>query len=506
MNCKLIALLLAILFLLTACGDGTAELPGANHVDCIGHIDEDDNGRCDLCRSSVLEVVDFYAINDLHGKFADAVNQIGVDELTTFLRQSANEDDHSVFLSSGDSWQGSSESNLTEGLILTDWMNRMDFVSMTLGNHEFDWGEASIAKNAEAAGFPLLAINVYDKETDRRVDYADASLLIERGDAQIGIIGAIGDCYSSISGDKVTDVYFKVGAELTALVKEEADRLRKAGADFIVYSIHDGHGSSSAGRGEISDNALSGYYDVALSQGYVDLVFEAHTHQSYVLTDRHGVYHLQGGGENRGISHVEVSVNFAGGTSEVEIAEVVSANRYQNMEDDPLIAELLNKYDHLIGEASKVVGINPSYLASGQIKQLVADLYLEAGLAHWGDEYDIVIGGGFISVRSPYNLKPGEVTYSTLQMLLPFDNQLLLCSIKGRDLERRFLNTDNDNYYIAYSQSGEDLSDELDPNADYYIITDSYCAQYAPNRLTVVAEYDVGVYARDLVADWLSKQ
>ena len=34
---------------------------------------------------------------------------------------------------------------------------------------------------------------------------------------QVGIIGAIGDCYSSIASDKVQDIYFKTGNDLTAL-------------------------------------------------------------------------------------------------------------------------------------------------------------------------------------------------------------------------------------------------------------------------------------------------
>ena len=33
---------------------------------------------------------------------------------------------------------------MTQGQILTDWMNDLGFAAMTLGNHEFDWGEAAI--------------------------------------------------------------------------------------------------------------------------------------------------------------------------------------------------------------------------------------------------------------------------------------------------------------------------------------------------------------------------
>ena len=114
---------------------------------------------------SLLVTLDFYVLNDLHGKFDDTDSNGGVDELTSYLLDTQFYDDHTVFLSSGDMWQGSSESNLTEGLIVTDWMNELGFVSMTLGNHEYDWGEETITKNLDLAEFPFLAINIYDRDT-----------------------------------------------------------------------------------------------------------------------------------------------------------------------------------------------------------------------------------------------------------------------------------------------------------------------------------------------------
>ena len=66
------------------------------------------------------------------------------------------------------------------------------------------WGEETIIKNRELANFPTLGINVYSKETKQRVNYLDASTIIEKGGIKIGIIGAIGNCYSSISASKVT--------------------------------------------------------------------------------------------------------------------------------------------------------------------------------------------------------------------------------------------------------------------------------------------------------------
>ena len=136
------------------------------------------------------------------------------------------------------------------------------------------------------------------------------------------------------------------------------------------------------------------------------------------------------------------------------------------------------------------------------MRELVADLYLQKGREIWGDEYDIVLGGGFVSIRSPYNLAAGEVRYSDLQSLFPFDNNLVLCSIKGSDLRRRFIETSNSDYFCSYDPS---LVSKIKDYETYYIIVDSYSSSYAPNRLTEIARLGEDIFARDLVAEYVKQ-
>ena len=472
-------------------------------VTCYSHTDADNNGICDECSVSVIVTVDLYAINDLHGKFGDTDADEGVDELTTYLKKMQLTNDYTIIFSSGDMWQGGSESNLTRGGIITEWMNDLGFAAMTLGNHEFDWGEGALESNADLAEFPLLAINIFKNDTDERVDYCSPSVVIKCGDIEIGIIGAIGDCYSSISPDKVEDIYFKTGDELSALVKAESQRLRGEGVDVIVYSMHDGHDQSKNGTGVITDNALDGYYDLDLSLGgYVDIVFEGHTHKYYTLMDSSGVYHLQDGGDNRGISHAELDVNSANGNIRVTEAEFVDSTTYERLEDDRIVADLLEKYKDVVAVGQSVLGNNAKKRNSNFICQLVAELYFAKGKELWGEEYGVVLGGGYISIRSPYSLATGEVTYSMLQSILPFDNQLVLCSIKGSDLRRRFIESNNSNYFCAYDG---DLTSQIEDNKTYYIVVDSYSSSYAPNRLTEITRYDANVFARDLLAEYIKQ-
>ncbi len=467
-----------------------------------GNLSGNPSGNTGTDNGSVT--IDVYAVNDLHGKFSNTETQEGVDELSTFFKQARAENDNTILLSSGDMWQGTAESNLTKGAIITEWMNELDFACMTIGNHEYDWGEDYIESNAELAEFPFLAINIYDSTTQQRVDYCESSVMIEQNGAKIGIIGAIGNYHSSISGDYSKGFYFKTGSELTSLVKTESQRLRQQGADCIIYSIHDGYGSSYDKTQTLSNSQFT-YYDVALSQGYVDLVFEAHSHRNYVLTDSKGVYHLQGGGENKGISHAEITVDTGSDSVKVNTAEYISADEYTHLEDDPVVETLLTKYEKEIAKAGKVVGRNDSVRESKELCQLVAQLYYETGVKEWGDKYNIVLGGGFLNVRSPYKLYADEIIYGDLQGILPFDNQLVLCSIKGSDLNDKFFKTTNSNYYIAYGDYGAEVKNNISLNKTYYVVVDTYTSTYKKNNLTEIERYDANVFARDLVAAYIEK-
>lgn len=450
-----------------------------------GHTDKNNDGWCDDCKESVIIVFDFYAINDLHGKFDDAEGIVGVGGLTTYLKTEMAKDDNAILLSSGDMWQGSAHSNLTRGNIITEWMNHMGFVSMTIGNHEYDWGREPIEENAALADFPFLGINVYDTETDERISYCDSSVVVEQNGLRVGIIGAIGNVYGSIAEYMREGFEFKTGSYMTELVKAEATRLRtEEGVDYIVFSTH------------------SGYMAYPQLDGYVDIIFEGHSHSTYVKTDDFGTYHLQGGGDNRGISHAEVTINFANGNSTVNEAETVSNYIYSSYTADPIVAELILKYNEEVGWVDEPLGTVSSYLSSSAIKRLVAELYYRKGMELWGDEYDIVLGGGMINTRSPYNIQAGPVTYIQLLPILPFDNELSLAKISGYDLKRIYQGT---SYTYYLSPEHQDLFDTIENDKYYYVVTDRYSSAYSPNNMTEIAILNENIYARDLLAAYIKE-
>lgn len=475
-------------------------------LDIIGNI-KNDNGTMYLSISSLSSIsehkdkegqeqedaktFDIYALNDTHGAVKDTSSTAGIEKTSTYLKNKMQENKNSFVFSSGDMWQGSMYSNNTRGLLMSEWMNEIDIKSMTFGNHEFDWGNEAILNNKNKANFPFLGINIFDSSTNERVDYADASITFTIDNVKFGIIGAIGNFYSSISGSKVKDIYFKVDSELSTLVINEAQRLKnEENCDFIIYSLHDNTDGCDAS---------------ITASGYVDIVFEAHSHESYVTTDDSGIYHVQGGGYNKFISHATVTIDKS--TNEKSIsAETISTSSFLDLSEDSKTTALINSYMDVIGNPSEVVGYNKSEIKSASLSDLVASLYLSKGESLW-PSYNLVLGGGYIVSRTPYYLSKGNVTMETLFNLYPFDNNLELCSASGAFLKSNYTTSSN-TYHVQYNST----LDSLNSSTIYYFITDTYGSDYyiygngksrtGASTFKVIDSKEI--YARDLLKEYIA--
>lgn len=446
--------------------------------------------------------------NDIHGQVKNKDGYPGLANLTKKFKDIASkEDQYNIFIDQGDLYQGTAEAGLSNGHNMSDFLIQNGFESSTLGNHEFDWGEDRIREWDEYLPIPFLANNIRYTSTNLSPSYVEPYKLVSRNGVKIGIIGSIGDVYSSISSSKVKGITFLTGSSLTAQIKKDSETLKELGADFIILSIHDGGYEETSGVSSLS------YYDInSLSGTYVDLVLEAHTHQQYKFYDSKGVWHVQNGGNGSSISVSKLNCTFSESTNDYDVSiSTDSSSVYQyygstltSLGEDNVMREIDTWYDaYKYGvEQSEVVGQNVPYISSSSIKSKLAELYFQVGNQYATSSQKPVLGGGYMSTRTPYDIEEGEVKYGDIFNLLPFDNDIVLCSISGYYLKSRFINTSNTSYYTYYTIDPTQIYD----SETYYIITDSYSSDYTYNKLTVVKnftiEYNVG-YARDLYADYL---
>jgi 5'-nucleotidase/UDP-sugar diphosphatase len=71
-----------------------------------------------------------------------------------------------------------------------EFMITMGYDAMSIGNHEFDYGEDILAWGKDQAPFPVLAANLFYKGTDH--PFAQRHTIIERDGIRIGVIGILG--------------------------------------------------------------------------------------------------------------------------------------------------------------------------------------------------------------------------------------------------------------------------------------------------------------------------
>ena len=107
--------------------------------------------------------IDILSVNDFHGALVESGRNPGAAKFGAFLRSEWKKNPHgTIFLSAGDMFQGSPDSNLLYGKTVVEVLNALRLDAMTLGNHEFDWGldklHGSRWSNQPFPMFPLMSV------------------------------------------------------------------------------------------------------------------------------------------------------------------------------------------------------------------------------------------------------------------------------------------------------------------------------------------------------------
>ncbi len=445
--------------------------------------------------------IQIVSTNDLHGQVSKTDDYPGLASLTTKMQELASAGDRfNIFIDQGDLYQGTAEAGLSNGYNMDDFLLLNGYESTTLGNHEFDWGESRIKEHVDYSSTTVLANNIRYKDTNLSPDWATPYKLVSRNGVRIGIIGAVGDVESSISASKIKNLDILTGYDLTQQIIKDSNTLKDLGADFIILSIHDGDTKKK------NNVATLPYYDVSLlSKTYVDLVLEGHSHQNYAFYDYKGVWHLQNRGNGASFYLTKLNCKYQNGDYSVTLSTTKDTPYYYSAtssKEDTLIKEMDGWYkDNVYGKLqSEIIGYNVPYMYSSSFESLCSKLYYQYGIQKTqNSQYEITLGGGFIKTRTPYDLQGGTVVYGDVFNLLPFDNDLVLCSILGVDLKNKFIETQNQDYFVYPTLNSSSISD----TETYYILTDSYTSDYTYNNLTVIENYTLTdyKYARDLVSD-----
>lgn len=241
MNVKASSLALALCLTLAACSAPDARSPAAQEAEpytlTILHIND---------HHSHLEARELdFDVSDLALEAGPADGRLpvaygGFPLLATLIEARAAAHDSVLTLHAGDAITGTLYYTLFEGEADAAMMNRICFDAFALGNHEFDHGDAGLAKfldflSGGACQTAVLSANVVPHDASPLVGRFQPSAVFERGGRRIGVIGLVIAEKTRISSSPDPDTRF---LDETEAAQGEIDRLRADGVEQIILLTH----------------------------------------------------------------------------------------------------------------------------------------------------------------------------------------------------------------------------------------------------------------------------
>ena len=444
------------------------------------------------------DILDLYEVSDFHGavdfkESSSGEAYPGLARMATYFNQKrADNPGGTLLLSSGDMFQGSADSNSTRGFMVNYCMNYMGFDAMALGNHEFDWTDAWIRKNANLTyntrKIPYLGINIYKKNTTQLPDFCAKSTIVERGDYKIGIIGAIGSTLeSSILYSCVENYEFVDEQEL---ITEEAARLRtEENCDVVVLLEH------------------QGVKDIPSVSG-VDAIFGGHAHENKTGSVN-GITALATKNYGRGLAHIQLKIDK--NSKDVSVnADQTGIYSFSNSDKDA--------YEENAGIKAIMAEYAPSINSIKNIELGTAkdDLTLDKALKNICTKtmYDsatdslakselqkLNIIAAFHNVNGGIrdDIKAGTITYGSVYSAFPFDNEVVLVKAKGSAIKKKFDTQAVKN--LGVYRTFDKKSELLDNQYYYYVTTDFLALAEDIFGLSDASLIRTGAVIRDIVAE-----
>ncbi|MFV0394845.1 MAG: 5'-nucleotidase C-terminal domain-containing protein, partial [Coprobacillaceae bacterium] len=373
---------------------------------------------------SVTTVVSLGSVNDIHGAVAGTSSNPGVAKFATAVKSFKTSNEHAYFLGSGDLYQGSAISNLTQGKVMNEVFKELGMTYSAVGNHEFDWGEDKLDTFMEDGAFQFLAANVtYLDGTSP--SWAQPTAMIEVGGIKVGIIGiTTPNTKYQTAAENVADLEFLDPIATTIKYEEE---LRNQGADSVIVLSHLGSAPEGATGYDLEAEEL------AEAVPTIDGIFSAHYHLT-VDKEVNGVPILQGSYNGRALSKLTLVFDNDGNLiSNFGDVENLRA-QIPDLADDETVNQIVAKYtedlEPILGEKVAETPINYPHDTNispvTDMGQLTAMMMTEIG----NTEIAIINGGG---IRNGFTA--GDITMGTMYEIFPFDNTLVTMELTGEDLK-----------------------------------------------------------------------
>lgn len=417
--------------------------------------------------------VSIVGTNDLHGALERL--PIFAGYIANLRAARAADGGGVVLLDAGDMFQGTLESNLTEGADVVRAYNTIGYAAAAVGNHEFDFGpegpavtassveedpRGALKARAAEAKFAFVAANIIDKTSGERIKWPNIlpSKIVEVSGIEIGVIGAATESTpfttmpANFAGLAIT--------EPAAAIAEEAKRLRAEGAQVIAVTAHIGSRCKDLAKPTDTSSCDTNeeLFDVLrdLPKGVVDVFVAGHTHAAIAhrIAD---VAVIESYASGRAFGRVDLRVSPDGHVTSIKIHQpralcvgealdragvpiAVAECKPGDYEGKPVAADpaVQSIVDEALDRAAKrrseKLGIKIAATVTKSYGQESAEgnWFTDLMLAARPEAHIAVTNGGGLRADIP----AGELTYGQLFEAVPFDNRFAIVDLEGRHIRK----------------------------------------------------------------------
>ncbi|MCD4784437.1 MAG: bifunctional metallophosphatase/5'-nucleotidase [Candidatus Eremiobacteraeota bacterium] len=427
-NRKKLVFLILLLFVASICGGlflTTAYAEEHKH----DHDHDHEHGDCEG-KGKLLVILH---TNDVHGQLKSLRDKRmskdskvgGSAYLSTLINDLRKKyKGHVLLLDAGDIAQGTPVSNHFKGIPVVDVMNYMKYDVMTIGNHEFDWRQPALKAMIDRAKFPVVCANiVYKKDPSKTIHNVKPYVIKKVGDIKVGILGLCTPYTVTIT--KKENVKGLLFLNVAKTSKKYIPIMKKEGANIIIALTHLG----------IED-------DIKLAKAVkgIDVIVGGHSHSKLKDPKKVG---------NTLIVQAKSKGRYLG---KLELRYCMGHKRIKSYSEKDVLIPIVNSK---LKADEKVLGIIDKYEKeiAPMMRKVVGKTELDLTKATGKDHKDSVLGnlicdamidksGADVSIYNPGGIRAevyaGDITVENMITVLPFDNWLVTCDLRGKELVEIF--------------------------------------------------------------------
>ena len=355
----------------------------------------------------------------------------GISHLATLIRDVRESEDISFLVDAGDIFTGAL-SKKSEGKLPFDLYSAMNYDTLTLGNHEFEYGWERLVETIPRANFPVLNANIVHQESGELI--AQPYTILNRNGVKVGVIGVMGidAFYNTMASFHRTGLTIK---DPTETAQYWADIIRDE-VNIIVVLTHQNRTAPMQTNKESDPSVQRGFdedYAMAGNLKGVDVIFGGHSdnglQEPVIHPDTGTVIGLTfGQGMHLGYTKFKIDTQ----KHDVEFIEgyLIPVNSKQLLEDKQT-ATLIKDYRKIYPELLEVLAVVSEplmrkYNEESSIGNLLTDYMREAA------QSDIAfLNSG--AIRADFNA--GDVTLEQLINVYPFKDNLTIIELTGNQIK-----------------------------------------------------------------------